>query len=191
MDQQNNQKQKNLKSIVISIVALIVIAGLIGWKIGHSHKNTDQAAGSQNSSQTGTLNSVVSYSIPSGWKESSCSGKDGAYITPPGTSLDCTAELPAPVMIAVDGGNTTDCAQLQSVQNVSKHICKSQYIHGHKSLNSETVYNTASVYKKATSIEAYYINTGKGIVKVVYQHNTSDMAALAGFGQLAESVQTK
>jgi hypothetical protein len=85
----------------------------------------------------------------------------------------------------VDSQNTTDCAQLKptSTQGVRKHTCISLYISGHKSLKSFTDAN-------GTSAADYFINTGKGVVKVDYAY-TSSNDYQAGFDQLATSVKVK
>ena len=86
--------------------------------------------------------------------------------------------------------NNTDCNQLQSVQNVKKHICISEYINGMKSLRAETIYNQDSVYGKETTIIAYYINSGKEVIKAELIYNSDDNFRNS-FEQLAKSIDLK
>lgn len=192
-----------MRKIGLIIVALILLAGLAGWLIGRSgddsnanQSNTSAPANSaapvaSTNTTSGDVKSLVSYSLPGGWKEDSCPGKNDVFITPPNTSMNCNTEVQAPIAISSDSSNATDCNQLQNVQNVSKHICISEYINGHKSLKAETVYGKDSPYKKDTAINAYYIDTGKGVVKLLYIHDPSDTQYLSGFEQLAKSIQVK
>lgn len=180
------------------VLILIIAAGLLGWRLGHSSKSMSTQPNNMNqpttinNANTAAVKSLVSYTLPDGWGEASCPSVSGAvYVLPNGSSgLDCNANPSSPVKISVDSGNNTDCNQLQSVQDVKKHICISLYINGHKSLKASTEYLPSSSYKQATTINAYYIDTGKGVIKVEYVYN-SDNQSQAGFDQLANSIKVK
>lgn len=199
MKPENDHKHTRVNKLVLLVALLILGAGWLGWQLGHS--NTSSTSRPNNTNQPTTVNnantagvkSLVSYVLPDGWKEASCPTVSGAvYIVPAGASnIDCSANPSSPVKISVDPANNTDCNQLQSVQNVSKHICISLYINGHKSLRAETIYNQDSSYNKPTTINAYYINTGKGVVKAEYIHDPNENGYQAGFEQLAKTVQVK
>lgn len=200
MNPDNDRKYFKVKKATLLIAILVLAAGLFGWWIGRNKdaadnhtNNTGQSSGEIETNDTTGVKSLVRYTLPDGWKEASCTAAAGAvFITPSGaTDLDCAANPSSVVKISVDPANNKDCNQLQNVQNVSKHICISEYINGRKSLKAETVYNEASSYKKDTAINAYYIDTGKGVVKLEYVHPTSDNGFLGGFEQLAKSVQVK
>ncbi len=199
MKPDNNHQYIRVNKLVLLVAILILGAGVLGWRLGHSNTsstsqpdNTSQPT-SVNNANTAGVRSLVSYVLPDGWKEASCTAMAGSvYMVPAGTSnADCSANPSSPVKISVDSGNNTDCNQLQNVQNVSKHICISVYINGHKSLRAETIYNQDSSYKKPTTINAYYINTSKGVVRVEYIHDPKDNGYQAGFDQLANSVRVK
>lgn len=199
MNPNNDRKYIQVNKTALLIAILVLGAGLFGWWLGRSDKS--QTAQSSNSAQNVTpstniagpdVKSLVAYRLPDGWKESSCPNATGSvFIVPAGASgVDCEANPSAPVKVSVDAGNNDDCNDLQNVQNVRKHICISLYINDKKSLKAETIYNSRSSYKKETTLHAYYINTGKGIVKVEYVYNNSNDYQ-AGFDELAKSVQAK
>lgn len=205
MDSDNERSYVRIKKRPLFIATLVLAAGLLGWWLGQSDDdpkpnnqtsstqtdNTPKPADNSNADVPG-VKSLISYVLPDGWKEASCPNAAGAvYVVPNGGgNVDCSANPSSPVKISVDGGNNKDCNQLQNVQNVSKHICSSEFINGHKSLKAETRYNQASSYKKDTTIHAYYIDTGKGVIKVEYVYN-NDNEYQAGFEQLAKSVKAK
>lgn len=194
----DGQQSRGGIKIIMSVVLVVILAGLVGWALG---SNQDKASNGQesNSEPTTTSNtdgrdvkSLVSYELPDGWKEASCPSAAGAvFVVPRGAGeVDCGASPSSPVKISVDSANNTDCNQLQGVQNVSKHICISEFINGKKSLKAETRYNSQSSYKRDTTIHAYYINTGKSVVKVEYVY-TEDNAYQMGWEELAKSVAVK
>lgn len=194
----SEQESRRKIKIITGVVLVVILAGLLGWAMG-SNKNknsSDQVSTSEptaiNNTDGPDVKSLVSYELPDGWEEASCPSADGAvFVLPRGADeVDCNTSPSSPVKISVDSANNTDCNQLQSVQNVSKHICKSEFINGMKSLKAETRYNQQSSYKRDTTIHAYYINTGKGVVKVEYIY-TNDNAFQTGWEELAKSVAVK
>lgn len=205
MNSDNDRSYMRIKKTTLLVIVLVLAAGLLGWRLGSSKDapvsnqvdTTRQPVGtaeSANSAAPGPeIKSLVSYTLPDGWKEASCPAAAGAaYIIPNGADdVDCAANPSSPVKIAIDPANSKDCNQLQSVQNVSKHVCVSEFINGKKSLKAETIYNKDSSYKKETTINAYYIDTGKSVVKAEYIHDPANNEYQAGFEQLARSVQIK
>lgn len=208
MNPEHDRSYMRVKKITVLIVVLIIAAGITGWVLGRSDDsssnnqpaNTTQSTPNPSvqppvsSNASGPdIKSLVSFTLPDGWKEASCPSAAGTVFVIPdgGGNVNCDANPSAPVKISVDPSNSKDCNQLQSVQNVSKHICVSEFINGKKSLKAETVYNKDSSYKKETAINAYYIDTGKGVVKVEYIHDPSSNESQTGFEQLAKSVQVK
>ena len=182
------------QKIIVVVLVLIVAAGIAGWRIGKKARpasNGSSGSASQTAttpSAAGSPNSLVSYTLPDGWKENTCSGVvDKTYITPAGTTLNCNANPSAPIKIYVDAQGTKDCQQLEHIQNVRKHICSSLYINSHKSLKTLTEYS-ASGSSANTTVSDYYIDTGKGVVAVEYTYTTnSDYQT--GFDRLATSVK--
>lgn len=199
-----NPKIKNpyvrVRKTFLFVIFLLIIAGLIGWWVGRTNNSVvndtpdpiKTPVNQVRKSEPG-VKTLISYSLPDGWNEGTCPTSAGSvYIIPAGsTAINCSKNPSSPVKISVDAANNTDCNQLQNVQNVTKHICISEYINGHKSLKAETIYNKDSTYKTATSVNAYYINTGKGVIKVEYVRASSNSEYLAGLEQLAKSVQVK
>ncbi len=210
MNPDNDRSYMRVKKVTVAVIILILAAGLFGWWLGNSNdapannsannqtSNTSPPTNNKDSPTTNNdagleVKSLVSYTLPDGWKEGSCASTGGpVYIVPNGAgNVDCDANPSSPVKISMDPANNKDCNQLQSVQNVSKHICVSEFINSRKSLKAETIYNKDSSYKKETAINAYYIDTGKGVVKVEYTHDPGNNEYQAGFEQLAKSVQVK
>ena len=187
------------KNIMI-IVVLLAVVGLGGWLLGMSKNSskpqqsakTNLSTPAQNSSNTAAaVKSIISYTVPSGMKETNCPGKPEVYVTALDGKANCESNPVAPVILSIDAASTKDCSQLQNVQNVSKHVCKTEYINDHKSVIAETIYNQQSSYKKDTDVNAYYIDTGKGVVKVEYSHDPSNSTLVALFDQLAHSMRLK
>lgn len=144
-----------------------------------------------NTASTNDAKSLVSYTLPDGWKEETCpNNADRTYIVPNGSSLSCDSDPSAPIKISVDSGKTTDCQQLANVQNVKKHICSSLYINNHKTLKASTDYLKSSSHATDTTVSEYYIDTGKGVVKLEYSY-TSANDYQTGFDQLANSIKVK
>ena len=194
MDAQEPLYVRIKKSHLVAI-ALVLVGLLIGLAIGMRKSttpttSTTPVATPVSSTSATSLTSLVSYKLPSGWRELACpAATDTVYIIPSdGPSVDCNANPTSPIVITVDAGNHTDCNQLQSVQNVSKHICISEYINGMKSLKAETRFNEQSSYKQDTTLHAYYINTGKEVVLVSYTY-TNDNKYQSGWEELAKSVK--
>ena len=199
MNPENDRKYFRINKIVLLVVILALAAGLFGWWLGRTDK--PQTAQPNNPAQNTTLStdtteqdvaSLVTYRLPDGWREASCPNAAGTvFVIPAGEgSVDCRDNPSAPIKISVDPGNNDDCNDLQNVQDVRKHTCKSLFINDKKSLQAETIYNANSSYNKETTIQAYYINTGKDIVRLEYMY-TSDNRYQTGFDQLAMSVQAK
>lgn len=200
MNPENGRNYVRVKKITVFIVLLIISAGLLGWWLGQSNdsSNNNQPKDATNSTPSNNasgadIKSLINYTLPDGWEEASCpSGAGSVFIIPSGGgNVNCSANPSSPVKISVDAANNKDCNQLQNVQNVSKHICISEFINGRKSLKAETVYNQESSYKKNTAVNAYYIDTGKGVAEVEYIHDPNDNEYQADFEQLAKSVQVK
>ncbi len=177
------------KVTVIVVLVLAAGAGFMGWRLGHKSASTGTNSTVASSNQatdlaaSGNVSSLVSYVLPDGWKEGTCpSAPNKVFIVPTGAALNCDSAAIAPIRIYIDPQNTTDCQQLNSPQGARKHICKSLYIGGHKSLQaSTTTENTTS---------DYYIDTGKGVVRVEYIYGSNN-AYQTGFDQLANSVKVK
>ena len=198
MNQGNEQKYIRVRKITLVVAILILGAGFLGWRLGDSNKTTPTQPGSMNQPSTGNnanataVKSLVSYTLPDGWNETSCSAAPGTvYVLPNGSAgPDCSANPSSPVKISVDPGHSTDCNQLQNVQDVKKHVCISLYINGHKSLKASTEYLPSSSYKQDTTINAYYIDTGNGVIKVAYVYSSDNQFQMA-FDQLANSIKVK
>jgi hypothetical protein len=179
---------KNTKMMVV-VVAAVIAAGLIGWRLGSSKRATNSTASSatstasSDSAAAGDPRSLVSYTLPDGWKEGTCpNAANKVFIVPSGSSLQCDSAAIAPVRIYIDPQNTKDCQQLNAPQNVKKHICKSLFINGHKTLQAST--------ETDNTVSDYYIDTGKNVIKVEYTYTTNN-AYQTGFDQLANSVKVK
>jgi len=202
MNPNNDRTHVRIRKTTLLVGALILGALLFGLWLG-------SRSGSPKSSQPGDSNasvqpetavddnapgvkSIVSYTLPDGWKEAKCPTSSGSvYIIPAGAAdIDCDASPSSPVKISADPGSSRDCNELQDVRDVKKHICISLYINSLKSLKASTEYLASSSYKKATTIDAYYVDAGEDVIKVEHIYST-DNKYQAGFDQLANSVKSK
>ncbi len=185
----NTSRHKNLWLVLVMLV-LLLLAGTLGWWQGKS-KNTSNESTSGTTANGTDVNSIVSYTLPDGWKEANCTNQASTvFIVPTGSVLQCDMDSIAPIKISVDPQNTTDCQELSNVQDVRKHICKSLFIGGHKTIQASTEYPKSSSYPVDTTISDYYINTNKGVIRIQYTYTSSNDYQL-GFDQLANSVRTK
>ena len=201
MNTQNNKRHTGTKILLLLVALLVLGAGLVGWRLGRSTNRQSVSAPTSPSqgATTGSdvavadVRSLVTYTLPDGWTEATCPNAPGAVsVMPAGAeAVDCGANPSSAIKISVDPSNTDDCNDLQNVQNVRKHTCISLYINDKKSLKAETIYTQDSSYKTETSIHAYYINTGKGVIKIEYIHHSDDNEHQAGLDQLARSVQVR
>lgn len=178
-----------------TILVLLFGAGLLGWWYGRSDSSPSpqQTANTQqtvNNTEVGEVSELVTYVLPDGWKQNKCQGSGAVFVSPNGTTANCNSNPVSPIKISVDPSNNKDCNQLQNVTDVKKHVCISLYINGLKSLKASTEYLASSSFKQVTTINAYYIDTGKGVVKVEYMY-TNDDQYQAGFDQLANSINVK
>ncbi len=200
MNNENSNRYIKIHKILYGFILLaILLAGFVGWRLAdkkpkyvNNGGNTQTTINSSESTNnTGTdVAALVSFTLPDNWKQGQCEGVTGILVLPIGTSADCSGNPAAPIKLAVDPGNNTDCNQLQNITGVKKHTCISLYINGHKTLKSLTEYPANSSYKQDTSINTYYLDTGKGVVKAEYTYN-SDNKYQAGFDELANSLKVK
>lgn len=182
---------------ILLAAVLILGAGVLGWLLGRSDNksgaNTSQATiteTARNEASAGEVDALVTYELPDGWSKAACEGSEAAYITPAGEKADCGSDPAAPIKLSVDPGDTKDCNELQNVSDVKKHVCISLYINGKRSLKASTEYLATSAYNQETTIDSYYIDTGKGVVRAEYRHGSSSELK-AGFDQLVNSINTK
>lgn len=164
--------------VLIMLALLLTLAGVIGWLIGRddstSDKSDQQAASSSEESQVsaGRVTDLVEFDVPGGWKQAECEGaEDVIYFVPSSQVPDCNSGPAWSITLAIDPQSRTDCNQLQNVQDVSKHICKSIFIDGRKTLEAQTVYNQDSVVLPDRTVDAYFLDTGKGVVVARYIHD--------------------
>lgn len=201
MKPESDHKYFRIKKISVVIAVLLLTAGLFGWWLGSSNdsQNEKQSVNeevkptSNSGNVKGDVKNLVSYTLPNGFKEAFCQSQPGSVfvVMPSSGNVDCDANPSSPIKISVDPGNNKDCNQLQNVKNVSKHICISEFINGHKSLKAETIYNQDSPYKKETAVNAYYIDIGKSVIKLEYIRSNNDNNDQVSFENLAKSVQVK
>lgn len=195
----DERKYFRIKKITLLVAIVVLAAGLFGWWIGRSGndsstvqtgntQNNGTAPAAETSSEASEIKSLISYKVPDGWREFSCPDAASSVFFSPKSTTDMNCGSKSAVKISVDSANNTDCNQLQNVQNVSKHICISEYINGKKSLKAETVFNEQSSYQMSTTVRAYYIDIGQTVIKVEYI-DSSGNEHQTGFEQLAKSVK--
>ncbi|MDB5186380.1 MAG: hypothetical protein JWL85_903 [Candidatus Saccharibacteria bacterium] len=196
MDPNTEPRKNRLLKVAIPVIILLLLAGLAGWGLGRTNSHNDTKAQqtsnqTQPQQQTGTadvkeVKALITYTLPDGAKEGTCpSAASTVYVIPSGADLNCDANPSAPIKISVDPQGATDCNQLQNVQNVKKHICSSMAIDGHKTLKSSTEQSNGE------TTDAYYIDTGKGVVKIEYIHQSSNNQYQSDFDRLANNIKVK
>jgi hypothetical protein len=170
----------NTVIIILLVLILLVVGAMFAWLLFSRNRaeapatTTPPPAASNAADQpadSADVKSLVSYSLPSGYKETVCpDGDQGVVLSRNGDAAKaCDATAPAPgIRIMIDPRSAKDCNDLQNVQAVSKHICKSEFIDGHKTLEAETVYNDQSEFGTETKLKAYYFDAGDSVVKVYY-----------------------
>jgi hypothetical protein len=189
------------RTLYLIIIAAFLVAGgiLLGLALGTSpsgkNNNPENATSHANTGASVPVKSLVSYTLPDGWTDTTCpASADVTYIVPAGITLNCTAPSPAPVKAYVDPQNTTDCKQLQprSEQNqiIRKHVCSSLYIDNHKTLKALTEYGATSPDKADTGFADYYFDTSKGVVKFEYAYTASNLYQ-TDFNRLALSLKSR
>lgn len=192
MNPENNSQGRAMK-LVLGAVLLIGAVGFLGWTLGRkdtSSQNPPSSVSDQRPAPAaGDLSATASYRMPDGWREADCpNAPDISYVIPAGgDSLDCSKDPSSPIRISLDSGNTKDCNELQGANQVRKHVCISQFINGNKSLKASTEYLASSSYGRELTIDAYYIDTGKGVVKLEHIYPGND-GFTSGFDSLANSV---
>jgi len=187
---------KKIAGLLIFIILILVAT--IGWLVGRSDKadapsqNSSAASPTPQPADASGLRGAISYALPDGWSETSCpSVQDAVYIIPAGSApVNCSANPSAPVKVSIDPGDTKDCNELQNVQQVKKHICISQFINDMRSLKANTEYLSSSSYGRGMTVDAYYIDTGKSVVKFEHVYPGSDGFSM-GFEQLVASAKTR
>lgn len=198
-DHSEEKKYIRVHKTVIIVIALILAAGIFGWWMGRSgtSEKTENNSNTQPTETDATVNtpsdvtSIATFTLPDGWKQERCEGSGAIFVVPSGSpSANCDSNPVSPVKVSVDPNSTNDCNQLQDVTEVKKHICKSLFINDMKSLEASTEYLASSSYGKETTLNAYYINTGEGVIKVEYIFSGNNQYQ-AGFEQLAKSVNKK
>lgn len=185
------------------MIILIIAAAIVLWAVFGRNNNKPAAPAAKNpphqvtpQSAAAPLEGLITYKLPKGWTDADCVGKSETILIIPNNQHPfCSSDAAGwPMKITKDANTTTDCNQIK-VDNsqVTNHICSSLFINGAKTIKSSTAYNDKSTYGHATKVSDYYINTGKGVVKLEYVDNqtvkTDDYQA--GFDQLANSVQVK
>lgn len=187
---------------ILIIVAALAIAFGIGYFISSiesaDNSNTTEEPVNNNSEASDDLSSnegvksLVTYSLPDGWMEAGCDNSPGSvFIIPAGSgNVECSTNPSSPVKLSVDSGNTKDCNELQNVSDVKKHVCISLYINDMRSLKATTEYLASSPYGQETSINAYYIDTGNGVIKAEYIY-TTDNEYQIGFDEMVNGINAR
>lgn len=184
--------RSNIFALLI-ILAIIILAAI--WAHGHHRRTaTNPTAGSSQVKNTDDPRSYVSWQVPSGLVQARCPGVNGGvtYLLRGGTDTACAAAGPNPILIQMDLQDTTDCNQVKPGAGIIKHTCLSIFIDGHKTLKSQTDYDSSSGYGTDTTQQDYYFNTGKtkAVVLVRYIYSGAN-SYQSQFDALAQSLRTK
>lgn len=202
MDTEPYKKSDYLWPIVIfCFILFAVFVGLIVWLSRDSNDETvqneqteeitEQTSESQEATTTTQVDSLVTYTVPDGWYTRTCEGDNSTvYFVSSNTVPDCSADPNYSMSFTIDPQGRTDCSQLQNVQNVSKHSCKSIFIDDRKTLQTETVYTEESDFLPKRTLLAYFMDTGNGVVLANYIYRDEPKDA-TGFESLVQSIRVK
>jgi len=198
-NESNNKKYVPIILVLVSVLVLILIAFLSGWVFSRNNDNAEQPTQQQpitNQQETNTINTsvdqLVSYTLPSSWNTRICEGsEDKVYLVQNDTVPDCNVNPAYSLSLSVDSQSRTDCNQLQNVQNVSKHICKTIFIDGLKTLEAETVYNQDSDVLPGKTVRSYYMDTGKGVIIARYIYSGGNGTDGTAFNDIVQSLKLK
>lgn len=198
----DNQSYVRVHKTAIKIIgALLFLVGAVfaGWALGRPDGATNTTSSPPTTSsetretppsRKGNASELVNYTLPDGWETHTCEGSQATFVIPNGSTASCGSNPIAPVKISVDTGNRTDCNQLQNQREVKKHTCISLFIDGKKTLKASTEYLASSSYNKETIVDAYYFDSGSGVVLAEYIHS-DDNKYQSSFDQLANSFAAK
>lgn len=183
---------------MLIVFALVLFAFATGYALSQKNNSGNKATNSsdtgqspsENTNRKSGLRETISYSLPDGWIEQTCTGSNAVFLVPNGTMANCDSIPVAPVKVSIDTGNHTDCNQLQNQSQVKKHTCISEFINDRKTLKSSTEYLSSSSYNKETVVDAYYFDSGKGVVLLEYIHSSNDSRYQMDFERFAKSLQS-
>jgi hypothetical protein len=201
------RKRKHwLSGLGILLCGAILLAAIL-WGYNFVSKNVKQSDNNTSSpashSQSGFQNtntpidSLIKYNLPAGWTDTDCiSGTEVILFIPPTLPRpNCAIDLQKwSVRITMDPQSPSNCNQIKvNNQQITNHVCASQFINGKKAIKSSTTYNEKSPYAHPTKVEDYFISTGKGTIKIEYIDDltNSNDDFQAQFDQLANSVTAK
>ena len=177
------------------LLAVVIVAGVVFWWGSlHDANAPGSESGQQDTSQSGTVAELISYTLPTGWEEATCPGGSNGqiYVVPQDAKLDCAADPKAPISLLVDPRQTKDCQHVTAPNGVLSHTCKSLFIDGHKTILASTEYPKSDLYPKAETITDYFVDTGKGVVQIEYVFGRKGTNTYqTGFEQLVQSVKVR
>jgi hypothetical protein len=203
MDENIFNKENTKERWWLKLVIALLIAGIAAalWFVfGNNSDTQPPATTSQSSQQTNSsssVNSLISYQLPDGWKTVSCNKPtEVVLLVPQGkVSPDC-ASLAGnwPMKIQIDPANTTECSQIKvNNQQLTNHVCSSKFINGNKFLTASTTYNDKSTYGKTTKVSDYYVSAKGSVVKFEYadDQTSPEDDYQTQFDQIVNSVKLK
>jgi hypothetical protein len=176
---------RSKSSVVMTVIVSLLIGGSIGWALAKATTKpinviSKSAITKPTLNEAAGVRSLITYTLPSGWSDTNCPGGN-VYISMTSSMADCS-NASTPVQLSVDPDSMTDCNQLPSETNVVKHTCRSIFISGKKTLEASTQYANAATTNAGKTVETYYYNSGRGVIKAVFVHQTeSDSAGFTSF----------
>jgi hypothetical protein len=197
-----NLPKKSNKFKWLSVLLVVVIAGLIAFAVANNNDNNKKSANTtapsaQPSNSSSSVDSLISYQLPDGWSKVSCGGENDVTLIVPANRMkpDCASLADSwPMKIAKDPKNTTECSQIKvNSQQITNHVCSSQFINGQKVFVASTIFNEKSPYGKSTKVSDYYVETNNGVLKLEYADDQSSAEDdyQQQFDQIANSIHVK
>jgi hypothetical protein len=186
--------------IILSIITATIVVFLVWatfFKPDKKVSNQNVQPSPSSNAPASSVDALISYSLPAGWKTISCNDPQEVVLFVPDGKVSPTCTTLAgswPTKLLVDPQNTRDCNQIKvNNQQVTSHTCSSKFINGNKVLVSDTSYNDKSAYGKNIKVADYYILTDKGVAHLYYADDASspDDDYQAEFDQIINSIKSK
>lgn len=187
---------KVVVGVIIGLIIVLFGAGLIGWRIGRNSSKSDAPPVTETqtveSDTTATeVDELVTYSVPSGFVKAKCGvERDVIHFIRESQLPNCESVPTESITLEIDSSDHRDCNELEGVDNVTKHVCRSIFIDNRRTLEASTSYTEVSTVLPERTVDVYYMDTGKGVVLAKYIHEEAAPNSTA-FNELAYSLRVK
>jgi hypothetical protein len=186
------QRAANHPRLLLALAAVLIAAGVAIWVAARPddvRRFRFPFNSATNTPDVTKVKSLVSYTVPAGWVEVDCGNGNLVYLLPSEQSQQgCALSSNPEWLISMSVKDQyTDCNQIKPTQPHKRHVCRSVFIDGHKTLQTSTEY-LENVNEAAKTVTNYYVNTGKSVVRAQYVYH-NDGSHLPAFEETANSIK--